>query len=146
MRCFDNIDHQVLLSMLAETIHDGRFLRLIANLLEAGYFDDWTYGATLSGTPQGGIASPILANIYLDRLDKFVEETLLPAHNCGDRRKVNLAYNRFVQLAYFYRTTGRPADAVKLVREAQSLPSVDTHDPEYRRLRYIRYADHFLLG
>lgn len=144
--CFDNIDHQILLSMLAEKIHDGRFLRLIANLLKAGYLEDWKYGTTLSGTPQGGIVSPILANIYLDRLDEFVETTLLPAYNHGDRRKVNLAYNRIVQLAYCYRKRGRPNDAAKLVRQAQSLPSRDTHDPEYRRLRYIRYADDFLLG
>jgi group II intron reverse transcriptase/maturase len=67
--CFDNIDHEVLLGILGERIHDNRFLRLLANLLKAGYLEDWTYGRTLSGTPQGGVVSPILANIYLDRLD-----------------------------------------------------------------------------
>ena len=84
--CYDNIDHQVLLSILAEDIHDNRFLRLVSNMLKAGYLEDWRYNATMSGTPQGGIASPILANIYLDRLDRFIEPTLLPTFNRGDRR------------------------------------------------------------
>jgi len=70
--CFGSLDHQVMLSILAERIHDGRFLRLIANMLTAGYSEDWRWNATLSGAPQGGIASPILSNIYLDRFDKFV--------------------------------------------------------------------------
>jgi group II intron reverse transcriptase/maturase len=82
-QCFDSLDHQVLLAILREKIHDNRFLRLIENLLKAGYLEDWRYGRTLSGAPQGGIVSPILANIYLDRLDKFVETTLLPVHNRG---------------------------------------------------------------
>ena len=69
--CFDNIDHDVLLSVLEEKLHDNRFLRLLKYLLKAGYVEDWKYGRTLSGTPQGGIVSPILANVYLDRLDKF---------------------------------------------------------------------------
>jgi len=76
--CFDNIDHTVLLSILREKIHDNRFLILIENLLKAGYLEQWSFRPTLSGTPQGGIASPLLANIYLDRLDKFVEQTLIP--------------------------------------------------------------------
>ena len=71
--CFDNIDHDVLLSVLGEKLHDNRFLRLLKYLLKAGYVEGWKYGRTLSGTPQGGIVSPILANIYLDRLDKYVE-------------------------------------------------------------------------
>ncbi len=71
--CFDNIDHEVLLSVLGEKLRDNRFLRLLKYLLKAGYMEDWKYGRTLSGTPQGGVVSPILANIYLDRLDQFVE-------------------------------------------------------------------------
>jgi retron-type reverse transcriptase len=55
--CYDNIDHQVLLAMLAEDIHDKRFIRLIANMLKVGYLETWRYHATLSGTPQGAIAT-----------------------------------------------------------------------------------------
>src|SRR5215470_13390701 len=71
--CFGSLDHDLLVSIMAEKIHDGRFLRLIGNMLKAGYLEDWRWNATLSGAPQGGVASPILSNIYVDRLDKFVE-------------------------------------------------------------------------
>jgi retron-type reverse transcriptase len=57
------------LSILADRIHDNRFLRLIEDMLKAGYLEDWTYNKTLSGAPQGGVVSPILSNIYLDKLD-----------------------------------------------------------------------------
>jgi group II intron reverse transcriptase/maturase len=82
-QCFDALDHSVLLSILSENIHDGRFLRLIEGLLKAGYLEEWRYHATYSGSPQGGILSPLLANIYLDKLDKFVETTLAPACTRG---------------------------------------------------------------
>ena len=90
-KCFDSLDHAVLLAILREKIHDSRFLRLIENLLKAGYLEDWKYGHTLSGTPQGGVVSPILANIYLDRLDQFVEQVLIPEYNRGTARKPNKA-------------------------------------------------------
>ena len=70
--CFGSLDHEVMLSMLAEKIHDNRFLRLVRNMLQAGYLEEWEWYATLSGAPQGGVVSPILSNIYLDRLDRFV--------------------------------------------------------------------------
>jgi group II intron reverse transcriptase/maturase len=73
--CYDNIDHRVLLSILGQSIHDARFLRLVAQLLRAGYCEHWRYHPSLSGTPQGGVISPLLSNIYLDRLDKYVEGT-----------------------------------------------------------------------
>src|SRR6266516_3771232 len=84
--CFDALDPKILVSILSENLHDNRFLRLITNLLKAGYLEDWKYHVTLSGVPQGGVVSPILSNIYLDRLDQYVETILLPAHNHGDRR------------------------------------------------------------
>jgi retron-type reverse transcriptase len=61
--CFDSLDHHILLETLAEHIHDGRFIRLIRELLEVGYLEDWKYNATLSGAPPGGIISPMLSNI-----------------------------------------------------------------------------------
>lgn len=75
---FDRLDHSILLSILREKIQDNRFLRLIENLLQAGYLEEWTYHATLSGSPQGAVLSPILSNIYLSKLDQFVEPTLIP--------------------------------------------------------------------
>jgi retron-type reverse transcriptase len=79
-------------SILREKIRDNRFLRLIGNLLRAGYLEEWRHNATLSGSPQGSVLSPILSNVYLDRLDRFVETTLLPKHNRGDRRRPNPAW------------------------------------------------------
>ena len=76
---------EVMLAMLAEKIHDNRFLRLLRNMLQAGYLEDWEWNATLTGAPQGGVVSPILSNIYLDRLDKFVETVLMPEYTRGDR-------------------------------------------------------------
>jgi retron-type reverse transcriptase len=60
-------------------LHDQRFLRLLAQLLQAGYMEEWRCHATLSRGPQSGVVSPILSNIYLDRLDQFVATVLLPA-------------------------------------------------------------------
>jgi retron-type reverse transcriptase len=85
--CFGSLDHDVMLGILGEKIHDNRFLRLLRHMLQAGYLEDWEWNATLSGAPQGGVASPILSNIYLDRLDKFVETVLMPGYTRGVRRK-----------------------------------------------------------
>jgi len=63
---FDNIDHEILLETLSETVQDNRLLRLVSNMLKAGYMEDWRYGETLSGAPQGGIASPLFFH-YLPR-------------------------------------------------------------------------------
>jgi group II intron reverse transcriptase/maturase len=140
-QCFDKLDHKVLMSILRETIHDNRFLRLIENLLKAGYLEDWKYNATYSGTPQGGIVSPLLANIYLDRMDRFVEHTLLQEFNRGKQRKLSVEYNRLNATAYYRQRTGHQAEARALRKRLKQLPVRDPSDPTYRRLRYIRYAD-----
>ena len=144
--CFDNIDHEVLLSVLGDKLHDNRFLRLLKYLLKAGYVEDWKYGRTLSGTPQGGIVSPILANVYLDRLDKHVENMLIPAHTDGSDRRDNREYTRLLKQAAYQRKRGNHAKALQLRKQMQQLPSRDPYDPGYRRLRYVRYADDFVLG
>ncbi|MGJ6969894.1 reverse transcriptase domain-containing protein [Streptosporangium sp. G11] len=144
--CFGSLDHEVMLTVLGEKIHDGRFLRLICRMLKAGYLEDWRWNATLSGAPQGGVASPILSNIYLNRLDQFVEQQLLPDYNQGRLRRRNLEYGR---IGARIKRAGRRGDraAVRLLRQQQrSLPSADPNDPDYRRLRYVRYADDWLLG
>lgn len=144
--CFDNLNHAVLLSILREKLHDNRFLRLIENLLHAGYLEDWRYNETLSGTPQGSVVSPILANIYLDRLDQFVEKVLIPANTQGMERRRNPAWKSLKQRANYHARQGHHELARTLRKEMRKLPSGDPFDPEFRRLRYVRYADDFLLG
>jgi group II intron reverse transcriptase/maturase len=144
--CFGSLDHSIMKSMLAEDIRDGRFLRLIDGLLRAGYLEDWRYHETLSGAPQGGILSPLLSNIYLNRLDRYVENTLLPVYNRGDRRRPYLPYMRLHKAVWKLEKKGLREGTRQMRRELQQLPSRDPHDPEYRRLRYIRYCDDWLLG
>lgn len=144
--CFDNISHRVLLKILREKIQDGRLLALIEGLLKAGYMENWRYNKTLSGTPQGGIVSPLLANIYLDRLDKFVTGTLIPEFTKGKRKRNSGAYNNKYRCWKRAIASGRTEDAIELRKELKALPTIDHSDPTFRRLRYIRYADDFLLG
>jgi group II intron reverse transcriptase/maturase len=144
--CFDSIDHSMLLTILQERINDKRFIRLIEALLKAGYCEVWTYHPTYSGTPQGGVMSPILFNIYMDRLDRYVHHTLLPEYTRGNRRKTHPEYERLRSLGKYYRTRGRSDKAEILRKQAQAYPSGNPNDPDYRRLRYVRYADDFLLG
>ncbi|MFE0063254.1 reverse transcriptase domain-containing protein [Streptomyces sp. NPDC059003] len=145
-QCFDRLDHQVLRLILAEKIHDNRFLRLVDGLLQAGYLEQWRYHATLSGSPQGGVISPILSNIYLDRLDKYIEAKLLPAYNRGARRAQNPAYARIAHAIETARRNHRVEEVRQLRKQMQNMPSKDANDPGFRRLRYIRYADDWALG
>lgn len=135
-----------MLAVLAEKIRDGRFLRLISRMLKAGYLEDWRWHATLSGSPQGGIASPVLSNIYLDRLDQYVEQRLLPEYNLGRRRRPNPAYQVVEYAIARARRHKDRAEARSLILRRRQLPSQDPADPGYRRLRYVRYADDWLLG
>jgi group II intron reverse transcriptase/maturase len=145
-RCFESLDHRVMLETLSEKIHDNRFLRLVGGMLSAGYLEDWKWGATLSGAPQGGVASPVLSNIYLDRLDKYAETQLLPMFNRGKRRVENPAYERASAAIRRARRQGDRAAVRTLCLHRRTLPSKDPYDPDYRRLRYVRYADDVLLG
>lgn len=144
--CFGSADHEILLGILAEKIHDNRFLRLIRNMLKAGYMEDWQYHDTLSGTPQGGVVSPLLSNIYLHKLDEFVERELIPQYTRGNSRKVNRAYTRLARRRQDARRRGDRAEARELARQMRNLPYGDPMDPGYRRLRYLRYADDHILG
>ena len=139
--CFDSLNHQVLVSILRENIHDNRFLRLIEHLLQAGYLEEWKYHVTLSGSPQGAVLSPVLSNLYLSKLDAFIEQTLMPTYTRGNRRKINPPWARLRDAATALRRAGRPREARRMRRQMQAVPSLDPHDPHYRRLRYVRYAD-----
>src|SRR5271169_627382 len=144
--CFGSLDHEILLRILAEKIHDQRFLRLIRNMLKAGYLEDWEYRDSLSGCPQGGVVSPILSNVYLDKLDKFVEQELIPQYTRGARRKGNPEYDRTAVRLARARQHGDRAAARDLQKQLRALPRDDPMDPGYRRLKYLRYADDHILG
>lgn len=145
--CFDNIDHDILVALLAKNIRDDRFLKLVRQMLSAGYMEDWRYYQTYSGTPQGGVISPLLSNVYLHELDRFVESELIPAYTAGDkRRKRNSAYRKIQWQWEKARAEGDRKRARVLNVQRKKLPYYDPHDPTFRRLRYIRYADDFLLG
>jgi group II intron reverse transcriptase/maturase len=144
--CFGSLDHRRMLEILGEKIRDERFLRLVGGMLTAGYLEDWKWGATLSGVPQGGVASPILSNIYLHKLDMFVEQVLIPEYTRGGRRQRNPSYRKVEIGLARARRNGDRAAARSFRREMLGLPSQDPEDPGYRRLRYSRYADDHLLG
>jgi group II intron reverse transcriptase/maturase len=145
-QCFDSLDHSILLAILREKIHDNRFVRLIESLLRAGYLEQWHYNATLSGSPQGAVLSPILANIYLNKFDQFVENILVPKYNRGERRRPNPEWQRLQRLSKSLKNKGLFAEARQLRKQMQQLPSLDPQDSDYRRLRYMRYADDWIIG
>jgi len=144
--CFGSLDHEVLIGIMAERVDDERFLRLIRGMLQAGYLEDWRWGATLSGAPQGGVVSPLLSNLYLHKLDRFVETVLIPEYTRGGRRARNPAYLEIAGELAKARRRGDRTSARSLMRRMRALPSSDPNDPGYRRLRYVRYADDHLLG
>lgn len=144
--CFDSLDHNILLDILAESFDDKRFLRLIKELLRAGYLEEWKYKATLSGAPQGGIISPILSNIYLSKFDKYMEQVLAPYYTRGVKRQFNGTYLSLMRRANYLRRRGEKAMAKEVRDKALTLPAIDPYDPKYRRLKYIRYADDWLIG
>jgi group II intron reverse transcriptase/maturase len=145
--CFDNIDHDALLNILRRDIHDERVIKLIRGLLKAGYMKDWRRQDTPSGTPQGGIISPLLANIYLNELDQFVENDLIPAYTKGKRRKQSVARRKINAKLRWARERGDSPEKLRpLLAARRKVRDGDPHDPDFRRLHYIRYADDFLLG
>jgi hypothetical protein len=143
---FDNIPHDTIISLLSRNIHDKRFLKLVKQMLQAGYTDDWQYHRSYSGTPQGGIVSPLLANIVLHELDCYVEDELQPLFTAGKRRKSNREYNRLWEEKRKAKVRGDRKRYQELSGQLRQTPRYDPNDPVYRRLRYVRYADDFLLG
>jgi group II intron reverse transcriptase/maturase len=144
--CFDNINHDGLLDILARDAQDGRLLNLIRQGLKAGKLEEWEYKDTYSGTPQGGILSPLLSNIYLNELDCFVEDVLMPQYTQGKERRKNPEYKRYEYLIRRAREAGDLERVKQLEQERRQYPSRDMHDPNFRRLKYVRYADDFILG
>jgi RNA-directed DNA polymerase len=156
---FDTINHNILITLLEKKIDDQRFVSLIKAMLTAGYVENWMYHGTYSGTPQGGIVSPILANIFLHELDTYMH-TVKAQFDAGKRRKVNKAYlrysNRLRKLRKrgdTYKTQGNTEGLHRMQQEVRHveqvrkhLPSGDPFDTSYKRLYYCRYADDFVIG
>jgi group II intron reverse transcriptase/maturase len=143
--CFDQIDRTVLLSILREKIHDNRFLRLLENLLKAGYREAWNHDPTRRGIPRCGMVAPILVNIYLDRLDRFVETTIIPEYTRGPSRKRNAESPK--DESRIHRLSKRGGELDEGLRERpRSVLRPDGFDPVHRSLGFVRYAADFLLG
>lgn len=156
---YDNIDHDILLGLLRKRIDDERLIRLIGRMLKAGYLEDWTFHRTFSGAPQGGVISPILANIYLHELDGFMAG-MKARFDKGQKRRRSAAYleiSKQIQIRRRKierrRANGQEEEIPALVEEIKEWerrrleePASDPFDPNYRRLRYCRYADDFVIG
>jgi group II intron reverse transcriptase/maturase len=142
---FDNINHEILLNLLSKKIKDGRIIELLRRFLKAGYLEFHQVKNSLTGTPQGGIISPILANIYLHELDSFME-ILCSEHSTNKKSKrQNPAYHKLNNQRYLARKNGDYKTADKLLKAMQQLPAHDPMDKEYIRVNYVRYADDFLI-
>ena len=157
--CFDNVDHHVLVRILRRRIKDEYFISLIWKFLKAGYMEDWVYHNTYSGTPQGSLISPILANIYLNELDVFMAK-YAESFNCGKGRKINPAYKKPLDVRrgkqeWLKRNSAKISEEKrqKVMAEIRELnnylstvPYSDPMDTGYKRVVYVRYADDFLIG
>lgn len=158
---FENIDHDILLMLLRKRIDDEKFISLIRDMLKAGVMEGRVHTKTYSGTPQGGIVSPILANIYLHELDEFMAGRIA-AFEKGATRASNPKYAKLSRRIFKLRRrledvqANDNADQVigkallaeidTLSKQMRSMPSGDAMDAGFRRLRYCRYADDFLIG
>lgn len=157
--CFDHVDHHVLVNILRRRIQDEHFIGLIWKFLKAGYMEVWTYHNTYSGTPQGSIISPILANIYLNELDEFMAR-YAQVFRQGDKRRINPAYKKPLdkrrgKQEWLKRNEHKISPEQKVAVNAEiseinqylrTIPYVDPMDNGYKRLVYVRYADDFLIG
>jgi len=146
--CFDDVDHEILVNILREKISDERFINLIKKILSAGYLDlDEIRKDSLAGTPQGGIVSPILSNIYLHKLDEFVEQKREELER-GKHRKHNLEYKRIQDRKLYMAKAGKTKsqEFKELDKRQKQLPSMDVRDPDFVRIKYVRYADDWMIG
>lgn len=141
---FDTIDHDILLDILKEKIEDGRLIELIKKFLKAGYISEGITYNTITGTPQGGIVSPILANIYLHEFDVYME-TLIQKYTKGKKRKTNREHKNIINKCYHRRKAGKIEENNKLFKQLRNISSVDVMDPDFVRVKYIRYADDFVV-
>ena len=150
--CFDNIDHHVLIAQINKKVKDARIIQLLWKFLRAGYLEDWRYNSTYSGTPQGGIVSPLLANIYLHELDKFVLK-LKKEFDVPQKQQFTTEYNHARGQVYALSKKLKQAsgeqkkEIYKQWKKARQImlktPAKSQTD---KVIKYVRYADDFLIG
>lgn len=157
--CFDSFDHHVVIDLLRKRIDDEAFIQLTWKFLKAGYMEQWTFNRTYSGVPQGSGVSPVLANIYLHELDKFMEDYAENFNTEAKRKHFATAYKSSVGKAYRYRKKGREIwDSLsekekkircKNLKELEKIEKSTTpyvyNDSKYKRVQYTRYADDFII-
>ncbi|MFC0418912.1 reverse transcriptase/maturase family protein, partial [Cytobacillus solani] len=156
---FDNIDHHILINILRKRIKDEKFINLIWKFLKAGYLEDWKFHQTYSGTPQGGIISPILSNIYLNELDIYIEE-YKASFDKGTKRAANKEYMKISKKIHELKKTlhnewqnlteenrfNYKQEIKNLYNLRGTMRRTVQNDPNFRRIQYVRYADDFLIG
>jgi group II intron reverse transcriptase/maturase len=145
--CFDSIDHFILVKQLRRKIKDERFLNLVWKLLRAGYLDLYQSHQSLAGTPQGNLASPILANVYLHALDEKVLE-LQAREQKGKKKRLNPLYRKLQnrKLLLKKQGQGKGQECRSLIKQLRKIPIVKVDDDEFIRLKYSRFADDWLIG
>ena len=156
--CFDNIPHGKLIEQIGRRVADEKILQLCWLFLKAGYLEDWSYHRTYSGTPQGGIISPLFANIHLHQLDEFLEKELSAnilqtkkesnARRAPEYRKVD---NKITSLRAKLKAEGE-LDRQSLMQEIQKLEKQRKEMPCFSKdkrhpgkMWYTRYADDFVI-
>jgi group II intron reverse transcriptase/maturase len=144
-KCFDSIDYQKLMALIESKILDRKFTRLIWKSLKAGHFEFTTYQNNISGTPQGSIISPILANIYMTQLDQFIEN-LKSEFDLGHKSRETKIYNRFHYLKAKAKKEGNMDLLTKLAADSRKFPRSDFSDPQFKKISYVRYADDWIVG
>ncbi len=146
--CFDELDHRILITILQKKIQDQRFLNLIWKILNAGYMD--LHGVkkeSLIGSPQGGIVSPILANVYLHELDELVEGLRAKLEK-GKKKRLNPTYRKLsLRKGRLLKRGETKSKAFKeIVKQMRAIPAMRVDDPDFSRVRYLRYADDWVVG
>lgn len=156
---FDTIDHHTLINLLRRRIHDERFISLIWKFLKAGYLENWRFHTTHTGTPQGSIISPILSNIYLNELDKYMME-YKQSFDKGAKKSRTIEYRKIESQKYQLKkkfaaewnrmSAKQKSEARNSIKKLDMLmmatPVSDPFDPNFKRLSYVRYADDWLCG
>lgn len=145
--CFDNVDHHILANFLSKRIKDQRFLSLYWKAVRAGYVCSLTKNQHLSiiGVPQGSIISPILSNVYLHELDKEMLN-IFKEYTKGETRKKSPLYGSLQAKALRRERKGQKADAHRLKKQMRKTASKVSKDPDFLRVKYVRYADDFIVG